>query len=128
MDVGTLYHRSVECFADRVNDVGSDQWQGPIPCPGWTVRDRTGTGGTVQVSFGETRKAEYAMQLAADHLEHGGDLAVSTAPTPGWTRTWCGGRRLVRRPRGAVPRRRRDLDSPTAHRRPAARPPRPVRT
>jgi hypothetical protein len=66
MDVGTLYHhRSVECFADRGNDVGSDQWQGPIPCPGWTVRDLTGAGGTVQVSFGETPKAEYAMQLAA---------------------------------------------------------------
>jgi uncharacterized protein (TIGR03086 family) len=35
-------------------------------------------GGTVQLSFGETPKAEYAMQLAADHLIHGWDLAAAT--------------------------------------------------
>jgi hypothetical protein len=35
-------------------------------------------GGTVQLSFGETPKEEYAMQLAADHLIHGWDLAVAT--------------------------------------------------
>jgi uncharacterized protein (TIGR03086 family) len=33
-------------------------------------------GGTVQLSFGETPKEEYAMQLAADHLIHGWDLAA----------------------------------------------------
>src|SRR3954454_374528 len=36
------------------------------------------TGGTVQLSFGETPKDEYVMQLAADHLVHGWDLAVAT--------------------------------------------------
>jgi len=35
-------------------------------------------GGTVQLSFGETPTDEYAMQLAADHLIHGWDLAVGT--------------------------------------------------
>jgi uncharacterized protein (TIGR03086 family) len=35
-------------------------------------------GGTVQLSFGETPREEYAMQLAADHLVHGWDLAVAT--------------------------------------------------
>jgi uncharacterized protein (TIGR03086 family) len=34
-------------------------------------------GGTVHLSFGETPKEEYAMQLAADHLVHGWDLAVA---------------------------------------------------
>lgn len=35
-------------------------------------------GGTVQLSFGETPKEEYAMQLAADNLVHGWDVAVAT--------------------------------------------------
>lgn len=34
-------------------------------------------GGTVQLSFGETPLTEYALQLAADHLVHGWDLAVA---------------------------------------------------
>ena len=34
-------------------------------------------GGTVQLSFGETPTEEYAMQLAADHLVHGWDLAAA---------------------------------------------------
>jgi ketosteroid isomerase-like protein len=34
-------------------------------------------GGTVHLSFGETPKEEYALQLAADHLVHGWDLAVA---------------------------------------------------
>ncbi len=34
-------------------------------------------GGTVQLSFGETPKEEYAMQLAADNLVHGWDVAVA---------------------------------------------------
>ena len=38
------------------------------------VRD----GVTVQLSFGDTPAAEYAMQLAADHLIHGWDLAAGT--------------------------------------------------
>jgi uncharacterized protein (TIGR03086 family) len=34
-------------------------------------------GGTVQLSYGEESAAEYAYQLAADHLVHGWDLAVA---------------------------------------------------
>jgi uncharacterized protein (TIGR03086 family) len=39
MDLNTLYHRTVECWAVRVNDVRDDQWEGPTPCSAWTVRD-----------------------------------------------------------------------------------------
>jgi uncharacterized protein (TIGR03086 family) len=39
MDLNTLYHRSVECWADRVNAVGPGQWDDPTPCRDWTVRD-----------------------------------------------------------------------------------------
>ena len=39
MDLNTLYHRTVECWADRVNAVGPDQWDDPTPCRDWTVRD-----------------------------------------------------------------------------------------
>jgi uncharacterized protein (TIGR03086 family) len=38
MDVYTLYHRSVETWADRVNGVDPDQWQAPTPCAEWSVR------------------------------------------------------------------------------------------
>jgi uncharacterized protein (TIGR03086 family) len=132
MDVNTLYHRTVEFFADRVNAVKDDQWGDPTPCTEWTVRDLVNhvtyenlwtvplmegatmeevgdrfegdvlredpigsalsaaraaiasvagqlpQGGTVQLSFGETPKEEYATQLAADNLVHGWDLAVAT--------------------------------------------------
>ena len=36
------------------------------------------TDGTVQLSYGEERMAEYVHQLAADHLVHAWDLAVAT--------------------------------------------------
>ena len=132
MDANTLYHRTVEFFADRVNAVRDDQWGDPTPCTEWTVRDLVNhvtyenlwtvplmegatieevgdrfdgdvlgedtigaalaaarnaissvatqlpLGGTVHLSFGETPKQEYAMQLAADHLVHGWDLAAAT--------------------------------------------------
>lgn len=39
MDLNTLYHRSVECWAHRVNEVSDDQWDGPTPCRDWTVRE-----------------------------------------------------------------------------------------
>ena len=39
MDLNTLYHRTVESWADRVNAVGPDQWDEPTPCRDWTVRD-----------------------------------------------------------------------------------------
>ncbi len=133
MDVNTLYHRTVEFFAERVNTVRGDQWADPTPCTEWTVRDLVNhvtyenlwtvplmegatieavgdrfdgdvlgadpigsalaaareaiksvatqlpLGGSVQLSFGETPKEEYAMQLAADNLVHGWDVAVAIA-------------------------------------------------
>jgi uncharacterized protein (TIGR03086 family) len=39
MDLGTLYRRTVESWAVRVNAVGSDQWDDPTPCREWSVRD-----------------------------------------------------------------------------------------
>jgi uncharacterized protein (TIGR03086 family) len=39
MDLNTLYHRTVEAWADRVNAVADDQWDAPTPCREWTVRD-----------------------------------------------------------------------------------------
>jgi len=39
MDLNTLYHRTVECWAARVNAVRADQWGDPTPCTEWTVRD-----------------------------------------------------------------------------------------
>jgi uncharacterized protein (TIGR03086 family) len=39
MDLNTLYHRTVECWAARVNAVRDDQWADPTPCAEWTVRD-----------------------------------------------------------------------------------------
>ena len=41
MDVYTLYHRSVESWADRVNAVRPEQWDLPTPCREWSVRDLT---------------------------------------------------------------------------------------
>lgn len=38
MDLNTLYHRSVESWADRVNEVRAGQWDGPTPCRDWSVR------------------------------------------------------------------------------------------
>ncbi len=42
-----------------------------------SVAERLPEGGTVNLSFGATPKEEYLMQLAADHLVHGWDLAVA---------------------------------------------------
>ena len=167
MDVNTLYHRTVEAFADRVNAVKDDQWGDPTPCTEWTVRDlanhvtyenlwtaplmegstieEVGTrfdgdvlgedpigsalaaaraaiaavakslpqGGTVHLSFGETPKEEYALQLAADNLIHGWDLAVATG---GDTRmdpnlvhaiaAWFDGQEQMYRDGGAIGARR----------------------
>ncbi|MBF4765959.1 TIGR03086 family protein [Nocardioides islandensis] len=38
MDVFTLYHRSVEHFADRLTAIKDDQWADPTPCADWDVR------------------------------------------------------------------------------------------
>lgn len=42
------------------------------------VDARVPEGGTVQLSFGETPIDEYVMQITADHLVHGWDLAAAT--------------------------------------------------
>jgi uncharacterized protein (TIGR03086 family) len=39
MDLGSLYRRTIECWAGRVNDVAADQWDAPSPCSDWSVRD-----------------------------------------------------------------------------------------
>ena len=39
MDLNTLYHRTVEAWADRVNAVEPGQWGKATPCRDWTVRD-----------------------------------------------------------------------------------------
>ncbi len=41
MDLNTLYHRTVESWADRVNAVRPDQWESPTPCTEWNVRALT---------------------------------------------------------------------------------------
>lgn len=56
----------------------------PIATAGAAAQDAAGVvsellpgGGTVQLSYGEESMAEYAAQLAADHLIHGWDLAAA---------------------------------------------------
>ena len=39
MDLNTLYARTVEGWAERVNAVPPDRWDDPTPCRDWTVRD-----------------------------------------------------------------------------------------
>jgi uncharacterized protein (TIGR03086 family) len=39
MDLNTLYHRTIEHWADVVVAVGDDQWDSPTPCSEWSVRD-----------------------------------------------------------------------------------------
>ena len=39
MDLGTLYARTVEGWAERVNAVPPGRWDDPTPCREWTVRD-----------------------------------------------------------------------------------------
>jgi uncharacterized protein (TIGR03086 family) len=39
MDLTTLYHRTVERWADVVVAVGEGQWDSPTPCSEWSVRD-----------------------------------------------------------------------------------------
>jgi len=41
MDLNTLYHRTVESWADRVNAVRPEQWDAPTPCREWDVRALT---------------------------------------------------------------------------------------
>ena len=39
MDLATVYRRTMECWAVRVNAVRPEQWGDPTPCRDWTVRD-----------------------------------------------------------------------------------------
>lgn len=39
MDLNTLYHRTLEHWADVVVCVRDDQWDSPTPCSEWSVRD-----------------------------------------------------------------------------------------
>lgn len=39
MDLYTLYHRTLECWAERVNAVAAGQWDDLTPCTEWSVRD-----------------------------------------------------------------------------------------
>jgi uncharacterized protein (TIGR03086 family) len=39
MDLNTMYRRTLECWAIRVNAVRPDQWVDPTPCRDWSVRD-----------------------------------------------------------------------------------------
>jgi len=39
MDLNTLYQRTVESWADRINTVGDDQWELATPCTEWNVRE-----------------------------------------------------------------------------------------
>jgi uncharacterized protein (TIGR03086 family) len=39
MDLNTLYARTVEGWAERVNAVPPDRWDDPTPCRDWSVRD-----------------------------------------------------------------------------------------
>lgn len=39
MDLTTLHHHTVECWADVVSGVPADGWDAPTPCRAWAVRD-----------------------------------------------------------------------------------------
>lgn len=39
MDLNTMFHRTVECWADHVNGVDAGLWDAPTPCAEWRVRD-----------------------------------------------------------------------------------------
>jgi uncharacterized protein (TIGR03086 family) len=39
MDLSTLYHRTLECWADRLSGIPPDGWAAPTPCRAWSVRD-----------------------------------------------------------------------------------------
>src|SRR3954463_1196634 len=39
MNTYTFYHRTLEAWADRVNEIYPDQWKEPTPCRDWSVRD-----------------------------------------------------------------------------------------
>jgi uncharacterized protein (TIGR03086 family) len=82
-----------------------------------TVAAQVPRGGTVQLSFGETPKEEYARQLAADHLIHGWDLAAATDGETGLDAdlvpaiaAWFDGNEETYRGMGAVAARRPSSD------------------
>jgi len=74
MDVNSLYHRTVEFFADRVNTVRSDQWADPTPCTEWTVRD------LVNHVRGRTSLAHSRRRHEGRHHPVGVTLALADQP------------------------------------------------
>ncbi|MFC5179272.1 TIGR03086 family metal-binding protein [Nocardioides taihuensis] len=85
------------------------------------VAEALPAGGTVHLSYGEERLAEYVCQLAADHLVHGWDLAVATGGDPRLdpalvdeVATWFEEREQLYRQAGAIGARVEVADGPQA--------------
>ncbi len=99
-DVRKLHQRAIESFGARVHAIRDDQWDSRTPCEDWDVRtgDLLGDDGkaawdesaaeavaavqadgamerTVHLSFGDFPGQEYTMQVFADLVVHGWDLA-----------------------------------------------------
>jgi uncharacterized protein (TIGR03086 family) len=104
MDLNTLYHRTVECWADRVNGVPPDAWEAATPCRGWTVREVTNhvvgedrwtvplVNGSTIAEVGASLDGDLlgddpvraaldaamaATTIVAEHLPHGGKVHLS---------------------------------------------------
>lgn len=86
------------------------------------VSGRLPSGGTVHLSYGEEQLEEYVLQLAADHLVHGWDLAVAVGGSPtldadavAAVAAWFAEREEIYRSVGAVGPRAGTFDDPQAN-------------